>query len=222
MHEDITVLLVDDNKEYLKILERTISKYVKNISYSYDGDQALDLYKRNRPDIIFSDISMPNSNGIDFIKKVRKNDKETVIIIVSAHTNTTYLLEAVELGLLKFLVKPIDADELKTVLLESCKQVNESSHMQLDEQYHWDTKLKVLFSHENKINLTNYEILLIEILIINKNRCVMNEDIHNYVYGDKEYSLNAITSIIKRLRKKIPKDMLKSCYKEGYKIELNN
>ena len=60
-----------------------------------------------------------------------------------------------------------------------------------------------------------------EILIYNKNRCVMNEDIHNFVYDENKYSLNAITSLVKRLRKKFSKKILKSCYKEGYKIELN-
>ncbi len=222
MFDNISVLIVDDNKNFIKILKRTISRFVSTIYYSYDGIQAIDMFEKNRPNIIISDISMTNLNGIDFIKRVRRIDKETIVIIISAHTNTTYLLDAVELGLFKFLVKPINSYELKEVLIESCNLVSQSSYKQLDVHYQWDIKTDILFFNGNKINLTHYETLLMKTLIYNKNRCVMNEDIHNFVYGDKEYSLNAINSIVKRLRKKIPKHILKSCYKEGYKIELTN
>jgi two-component system response regulator VanR len=73
----------------------------------------LQLYEKYKPDIIITDIQMPKLNGLEFVKRIRQKDKKTQIIIITAFCDKDYLLKAIELGLVKYLVKPVKKKSLK-------------------------------------------------------------------------------------------------------------
>lgn len=119
--KDLKILYIDDDDLIREDAVEYLSFHCDNVYEANDGEDGLEKYKKIKPDVIITDIKMPKLNGIDMIKKIRETDKTTKIIVATAFLETTYLVEAIELGLVKYLVKPIMENNLLLVL-EKCTE----------------------------------------------------------------------------------------------------
>lgn len=80
----LDILIVEDGKDIIDIMDRTFKMIVKNITLAANGDEALAAYKKNKPDLILTDIRMPHKDGIEFINELRAIDKDSPIIVITA------------------------------------------------------------------------------------------------------------------------------------------
>jgi len=81
----ISLLIVEDGEDIINIMDRTFKMLVKEIFLAKDGEIGLAQYKQHAPDVILTDLRMPNVNGIEFIKKIRETNKDTPIIMITAY-----------------------------------------------------------------------------------------------------------------------------------------
>ena len=223
LEENVSILIAEDEEELREYLVEYIQLFFKNVYSAECGQEAYKIYLDKNPDIILSDINMPNLDGISMISKIRENDKKTKIIIMSAHSDTDKLLRAIELHLVTYLVKPIKVEKLKEVLFDTAQSVkSSSSRVDLGSDMYWDKTENRLYSNAKHIVLKERESMLMELLCSNINQAFSNEDIfaHLYAKSDKEYSEYAITSLIKRLRSKLSKNIIQNEYGSGYKIRI--
>ena len=79
-----------------------------------NGQQGLELYREKRPDIILSDIMMPVMNGLEMTREIRKLDRDSQVIMLTAYSDTDYLLECISLGINQYVQKPVDFDQPRT------------------------------------------------------------------------------------------------------------
>ena len=107
-----TLLYVEDDKVIRDILERRLAKHVKELYIAVDGQDGFEKFNQYKPDIILTDITMPRMNGIEMSKKIKEIDTQIPIVIMSAHSDTSYLLEAIKLGINGYLLKPVDKVKL--------------------------------------------------------------------------------------------------------------
>ena len=105
--QTLTVLYAEDEVGIRENIADSLGYYVKEVLQASNGAEAFDLYESNKPDIILTDIHMPVLNGIEFVKKVRQIDRDIPIVMITAHTDKKYLLEAVELHMEKYIIKPM-------------------------------------------------------------------------------------------------------------------
>ena len=114
----LKVLYVEDEEDILKFASMVLEDYVLELFIARNGKEALEILKSQTIDLVITDILMPRLNGIDLIRKIRKNPLlEVAIIVVTAHTETRYLLDCIELRVDGYILKPIDVEELlKTTL----------------------------------------------------------------------------------------------------------
>ena len=217
---NVSILIADDEEELLNQLVIYTNLFCDTVYKATNGKEALELYYKHKPNIIITDINMPKISGLELIEKIRETDQETEIIILSAHKNTEYLLKAVKLHLISYLLKPITIDELKDTITQAINRIKQKGRLYLNNGYYWDDKNRALLYNNTKIDLTNYELLLIESLIQKQNCNVSLEELHYEIYSLKEFSKDAITSLVKRIRQKTTKELIKSSYKEGYKLEI--
>jgi len=216
--DNFSILIADDEPELLDKLTEYVKIFCDTVYTAIDGEEAYEVYKKNQPTLIFADINMPKLNGIELIGKIRETDKKTKIVILSAHTDTDYLLKAVELQIVSYLVKPVKMDELKAIIVKTVSELEEDSKVALNNDYIWVLNRKVLIYDSKQVDLSTYELLLIECLVNTKNQCVTYEELHNYIYDLNEFSKYALNSLVKRIRQKTKKEFITSCYKLGYKI----
>lgn len=109
------ILIAEDELISLEMLSE-ILKEDYNVLTAENGKKAFELYKKFNPHIIISDLNMPIMNGIELIKKIRQLDRNSKIIITTCKDDIETLLQATELKLFKYLVKPIDFTALKILL----------------------------------------------------------------------------------------------------------
>jgi len=218
--EDISILIAEDEEKLLHSMVEYLQLFFTNVYATGDGKSAYILYKNQHPDIVIADIHMPHMDGLSLIEEIRKKDRETKIIITTAHSDKEKLLQAIELNLVKYLIKPVQSDILKTLLLKLVEEIRTTRmFIPLKEEYRWDKKKKRLFHKEIEIALKPRERKVLELLIDKEGQTVSAIDIYNHLYEDqpeRDFSSDAVTSLIKRLRQKLPKETLKSSYGVGY------
>lgn len=214
-----SILIVEDDKALNQHLVEYMENYFENIYTAFDGESAYESYLKHEPAVIISDIHLPKSDGLEFITKIRENDDDTKVIILSAHTDKEKLFKAIELNLITYLVKPIKSDELQKAILNAKKQLEKKYIIQISEKYFFDTQTNQLYLNKEEVSLTLQEKKFLSLLLQRKNNSVSYEDISLHVYEFNEFSQNAITSLVKRLRKKLDDEIIKTSFKIGYKIE---
>lgn len=218
--KNLKILYIDDEDLIREDAVEYLSFYCDNVYEACDGKDGLEKYKEIKPDVIITDIRMPKLNGLDMIKEIRKTDKTTKIIIATAFLETSYLVEAIELGLVKYLVKPIMEDNILNVL-QKCTDdvVKEQSIFNISGDFQFDILNHTLFLNKEQIPLTKKELLFLELLIKNSNRAVKYDEFSNYVW-DGYMSEDALRSIVREIRKKTSKESIKNISGIGYQINL--
>jgi len=219
--EDISILIAEDETKLLNSMVEYLQLFFTDVYATHDGKEAYQVYREKHPDIIIADIHMPILDGLSLIKKIREKDKQTKIIITTAHSDKEKLLQAIELNLVKYLIKPVQSDTLKQLLFTLVDEVRQnSSFIPLKEGYRWHKTEKKLYDEKNmEVALKPKEQKILSLLISKAGESVSSIDIYNYLYEDqpeRDFSSNAVTSLIKRLRQKLPKETLKSIYGVGY------
>jgi DNA-binding response OmpR family regulator len=221
---DISILIAEDEKKLLTSMVEYLQLFFKDVYAAADGISAYEIYQKKRPDIIVADIHMPRLDGLSMIEKIRKKDKTTKIIITTAHSDKEKLLQAIELHLVKYMVKPVQSDRLKELLFSLVEELHATKdHIPLKEGYYWDTQTKKLFQNEQAIDLKPKEHKVLSLLFSKMNQTVSSIDIYNHLYEDqpeRDFSSHAVTSLMKRIRQKLPKEMIKSSYGIGYILEI--
>lgn len=222
-----SILYAEDEEQTRINYTNYLQRYFQNVYSVTNGKEALEIYQNNKPEILLLDINMPYINGLNLAKQIRTHDKKTRIIILTAHLEQDKLLFAAELNLTKYLPKPISRSNLKSALelaVSQYKEIHETTDIIcFDEEYSWDRKEQKLSKNDENIKLTKHEILLIELLSSQKNRTFSVDEISLYLWDDIDTfsSTRKIKDIIKRLRKKLPKDALVNIYGSGYKLNNN-
>jgi len=218
-----SLLYIEDEPIVREMVIDYLEEFFSEIFIAIDGNEGLDLYHEMKPDMIITDIEMPNMNGLEFISLIRKFDELIPIIITTAYSDTKYLLHAVELNLVKFILKPIE----ESIILESLERCyakiesKVSNIISLSSTCKYDTFNYTLVQNNEIISLTASQSKLLELLIRNRDRVVSYLEIENYIWEYKGMSDAAIRSLVHDIRKIIHKDIILNISKIGYKINLN-
>lgn len=121
------ILIADDEGIVIDALTFIIQKNFQGqcqIESAKTGRSVIELAESYRPDIIFMDIQMPGINGIEAMKEIRKNSRETLFIVLSAYDKFDYAKEAVGLGVMEYVTKPIDQDVITALLAKAMSRVD--------------------------------------------------------------------------------------------------
>ncbi|PIF04011.1 MAG: DNA-binding response regulator [Arcobacter sp.] len=216
----LRILYAEDEIGIRENIADSLSYYVKEVYQASNGSEAFEIYKDKKPDIILSDIHMPILNGIDFIKKIREEDRDIPVIMITAHTDKKYLLDAVELHMEKYIVKPIELEVLFEALEDCIKllNINKVFTLEIDKNYVYDYDKKELLYKNKAIILNKKEMLFFEVLLLNQNRIVSYEELQEKVWGDDIMTDSALRSLVRNLRKKLPTDIIFNLSGVGYRF----
>ena len=204
------------------------SRYDFEIYEAHDGRQALVLYKEHKPDIVLTDITMPQMSGLELIKEIRKISKQTQIIIITAHSEQEKLLEAFDAYVVNYLIKPVDRQKL-TNSIETAVEVlpksdmHQASTVHIDNNTLFNTKTGEYFMQGKRIQLSKSEMTLLTLLCQQKNQDVDAYTIFIYVWEDfdRDFSSVSIRTLVKKLRKKLPQGRLENRYGGYYRLVAN-
>ncbi len=219
---DKTLLYAEDDLVTQLLHKDFFENYFDKVYSATDGRHAFEIYQTLKPDVVILDINMPFMDGLEICKKIREQDMNTRIVLLTARSDKETLLKAVELGLTTYLEKPVNAQKLTLALRKIADSFgNKTIKLWTKEgkTYVWDCNRRELFFADEHIALTRNEKKLLELLIHSKQDKVNYQKIFDYLWfdnNDKNYSEAAIKTLIRSLRKKLPENAIKNVYGLGY------
>lgn len=222
--KNLTLLYVEDDEMIRLNAVEYLSRICDNVLEAKDGVEALKVYKESKPHMIISDIKMPKMNGLEMAEKIRQTDKKTPIIIATAHTEVDYLLKAVELQLIKYIVKPITAIKLQEALSLSLDYltVNSGNLLKITPFTIYDILNKTLLIENKIVKLTKNEQLLLELFANHHQRAITYEEIESRIWSYDGMSMDALRSLVRSLRKKLKCNCIDNISGIGYRLKVES
>ena len=162
---------------------------------------------------------MPNLSGLEMCKIIKSNS-QTPIIILSAYSQKEMLLQAIDLGISKYFIKPFDIESFIEYLKELSNKINKEKNYKLKDGFVFVKKTINLYKDSELINLTKREKEFINLLIENKNSSVNIEKIKKSLWDIEDVSDERLRTFIKRLRVKTSKDLIENVSSQGYMVSI--
>jgi len=114
--DNLAILVVDDDPTMRDVLEMRLQEWGFDVLLAETASEAEDLVQRKDPDLVLSDVVMPETSGIELLRRLKGKDPERPVILLTAHGTVEMTVEAMKAGALDFLTKPLDYSKLKIVL----------------------------------------------------------------------------------------------------------
>lgn len=222
--KNFTLLYAEDDKSVQKEMLEYFESYFKKVYLANDGKEALELYKKHKPEVLILDIYMPHLNGLELTQYIRENDHKTKIVLMTAFSKESLMLEAINANINYYIIKPATLQKIKQMLDKVSMDLHRSSEniLRFDENIYFNFSLKKLFDQNNEIKLTIKERDLLELFSLNVNKSIAIENIMTCCWNDffSEVSIESVKSLVSNLRKKLPKDAILNIYGVGYILKL--
>ena len=209
---NLTLLYVEDDISTRNTLSEVFKLKVKNVLVAEDGVEALEIFNKNKIHFVISDYQMPNMNGNELCKKIKQIDQSVVFVLLTAFNHTNLLIDSIEVGVDKFLQKPINSKQLfliidniyakildqfrlekSTVCLQEAERIALLSYWDVNLNnniIHFSDEAKELFSIENE-NRVDYKELSQRVKIEDQEKFI---DIFQYrIFKDE--NIDEIVSI---------------------------
>jgi DNA-binding NtrC family response regulator len=119
---EFRVLLIDDEVEFLETLEKRLKKRKLDVFSASSGSRALEILRAEPVDVVVLDVKMPDMNGIETLKEIKKIRPTVEVIMLTGHANVEVAIEGMELGAFDYLMKPMDIDQLLYKLQDAYKK----------------------------------------------------------------------------------------------------
>jgi PAS domain S-box-containing protein len=129
--DNLAVLYVEDDEEIREQLAQFLRRRVGKLYTADNGRSGLEAYHRYRPDIVVSDIRMPEMDGLEMAERIKRASSPAPIILTSAFSDTDYFLRAIDIGIDKYVLKPIRIDALEAALHRVADALQVQSELQL-------------------------------------------------------------------------------------------
>jgi DNA-binding response OmpR family regulator len=208
--DKIKVLLVEDESTLAMIIKDTLDGQEFEIHLAGDGVEGLQKFKEVHPDIIVSDVMMPEMDGFTFVKEMRKINPDIPILFLSARSSANDVVEGFESGGNDYLKKPFGMAELivriKALLNKITVSHSATTHFQIG-QYQFDSVTQLLTFQDNEQLLSNRESEILKRLCENKDQVMPMKEILLDLWGDDSFfNTRSLHVFITKLRHKLSKD----------------
>jgi two-component system, OmpR family, response regulator len=224
------VLVADDEKKIVEIVKAYLEREGFQVVAAYNGTMALELVRKEHPDLVVLDLMLPEINGWDVCRALRLKS-DVPIIMLTARDESSDKIVGLELGADDYVTKPFDPKELvsrvKAVLRRSEGRRSSKSLLKVDD-IAIDLEKRIVLIGSKPADLTSIEFDLLKTLAENPGRVYSRGQLLNQVQGNSyEGYERTIDSHIKNLRKKIEPDpdhprLIITVHGVGYKLQENN
>jgi len=225
MHEDLSILkrlsilLVEDNAIMRKEVSDMLRLFFRDVFIAENGESAFCCYEDEKPDIVLSDIKMPLMDGVTLARKIRQNDFETPIVLLSSYSDQNTLLSSLNTGVNGYLLKPLNLSDMLSLFTKLSKQIilkdpvvtvcNGLLYNMLSEE---------LYKEGEMIHLGKKEKSLLKLFLKHKDSTLSKEEIISSIWPLEEISDSAFKNLLNRLRSKVGFELIVSVKGSGWRL----
>ncbi|EDP8081655.1 response regulator [Campylobacter jejuni] len=220
--KELIILVVEDEVKARESMINILSERFSKVIGAQNGDEGLKKFKKFKPDLVITDIAMPIMDGLDMAREIKEISDDVPIVVLSAYSEKERLLRSIDIGIDKYLIKPVDIEELFKVLDYLIGEKIEANMLvKISEEYQFNKTKRTLIHNGKEIVLTKKELAFISLLLKQSGVLVLHEDIKKNVWIGEHVSDTAVRTFIKRVRDKVGEDFIKNVPSLGYKININ-
>ena len=202
------ILVIDDEFQITRVLKRSLSAHRDDVRTASDGESGLDLFRDFNPDLVITDLSMPEMSGIEVCREVRRVSSVPVIIL-SVRGEERTKVEALDAGADDYITKPFGMDELLARVRAALRRVPENDSTSVFEigDFRLDLPNHLIYVRGDAVHLTPKEFELLSHMISNHDRVLTHRSLLGKVWGgDYTEQTEYLRVFIGNLRKKIEPD----------------
>lgn len=223
--KNLTILYIEDEIKIRENLTKALTFLFQDVIACSTAEEATLIFYDQKIDIILSDINLPHMSGIEFIQNIRSHDNSIPIIMLTAHMDTSYLLDATKLKLTDYLIKPIDFEMLHKAFEKALEEILLLGRYEInfpnETRYNMQKKLLLQNNQNTSLSLSHKEIEVLEYFIHHKDRVVSAEELKCNLWEDEfEATDSALKNVLNKLRKKIGKESIMNISGVGYRLML--
>ena len=219
--KSMRLLFADDDRETADSMRAILGHFFAEVMVVHDGRAAQDGYQSSRPDVVLLDVAMPQRNGLEVAQWIRSSDTQTPIGILTSLDGKPELLQAIPLGLVDYLLKPVNAAKLRGFLGRCVQQLEQQGRLRHEfpnGTVFYPTQAMVegaLGTH----SLSRNEQRFLQLMLRRRGQVVENAVICDALCDDvDELSLQGLRNLVHRLRQKIGHDTIDSQKGLGYRL----
>lgn len=216
------VFLLEDDYNLNKIIKLNLEKEGLFVTSSYDGYDAMDKIINEIFDIYILDINVSGFDGHEILAQIRKSYEVLPVIMISGAMDIDNIKKSYELGCNDYLKKPFVFEELlihiKYLLKNNFDSKSKKDIIDLGFGFEFNLNKNILLKHSHEIELSHNEKLLMSLFIKNINKTVTIENIHEYIWGEKQVEAVSMRSLVHKLQKKLKSAMIVNIRGVGYKL----
>ncbi len=210
MSEPKRVLVVDDESQITRVLRHSLTAHRYDVRTAADGLSALDTFRDWHPDLIITDLQMPEMNGIELCREIRKTSK-LPIIVLSVKGEERTKVDALDAGADDYVLKPFGIDELlarvRAALRRSSDAPVETAAKLEDGDFMIDPSTRTVLVNGASVHLTPTEFDLLVFLFQNRNKVITHRAILTAIWGGNYTEQTEYLRVfVGQLRKKVEKD----------------
>ncbi len=206
------LLVVDDDRDLVELLDYALRREGYDVVKSYDGESGIELFEREKPDLVVLDLNLPKLAGFVVLERIRRIDDHVAILILSARQDESDVLRGLQLGADDYISKPFRPKELvarvKAILRRSVQargrpapSIYKTGDIVLDEATH------EVRTGDVPIHLSPTEFKLLRHFLANPGRVLTGEEILEGVWGyDADVGGDLVKLNVSRLRRKLGSD----------------
>lgn len=221
----IKVLLVEDEQSLAMILSDTLAAQGFEMRTAGDGEEGLRMFEEQKPDVLVADVMMPKMDGFEMVRRIRKTDKHTPVLFLTARSAVNDVVEGFELGGNDYLKKPFGIQELIIRIKSLCHcafegdETNASAAIAASQQksqqdewvnigsYRFNATQQILQLGDKRMELSHREAEILRFLVENQNEVVDMKKILLDLWGDDSFfNTRSLHVFITKLRHKLSDD----------------
>jgi len=217
MTEPQKILVVDDEPQITRVLRYSLTANRYDVRTAADALSALDTFRDWHPDLIITDLQMPEMDGIELCREIRKSSSLLPIIILSVKGEERTKVQALDAGADDYVTKPFGIDELlarvRAALRRSPEVLDETGNDLAEGDFHINLSTREVTVNGNSIHLTPKEFDLLVFLFRNRNKVVTHRAILTAIWGGNfTEQTEYLRVFVGQLRKKIEKEVSQPRY----------
>ncbi len=209
MNETQKLLVVDDEAQIIRVMRRILSAHSYEIRTASDGESAFELFQDWKPDLVITDLQMPNMNGLELCRRLREISS-VPIIVLSVRDEEKTIVEALDAGADDYVTKPFGTNELLARIRASLRRLPEKTadFIEVGDFYVDFSAYKVTVGGQ-EVHLTPKEFELLAYLVKNPDKVLTHTVLLQKVWGSYyTESPEALRVLVGSLRKKIENNQL--------------
>ena len=220
-----TILVVDDERDLLDLIEYNLKKEGFNVLKAENGQEGIDIAKENKPDLVLLDIMMPKMDGLEAVEIMRKDDdlKRIPIIFLTARSDEKTEVEGLNKGGDDFITKPISTTKLVSRIKAVMRRFDENEESVNKLEVHdleIDKDRYIVKKDEVEFQLPRKEFELLFFLASRKGKVLDRQTLLNKVWGDNIYVVDRTVDVhVRKIREKLGDHYIETVKGVGYRFK---